>query len=257
MMSENKKAASGAGNTTGSKDNNSMASVAQPELKGKENSVNTAGQRSAIRMAYRVSEKKAHDLNDPKILSERVDTLVKQFAQWGFSREQIVAIGKSKGAKCDNDSDFFKPVPPVMERQHPTVWTPEEEKQLRIMKEKGIANSEICKQLHKTPQQVSNKWCFMRKAAEKVKKPAPEPEKPEPAPTSESAPQVKTVPEFDMTAVKQPISKHQSSLPYAALKEYRLFDLMQKIMAANRFTRLTLTAVNEHGTQYRAEVRKP
>mgnify|MGYP000939934611 FL=1 len=250
MMSENKKAASGAANTTDSKANQPMASVAQPELKGKENSVNTAGQRSAIRMAYRVSEKKAHDLNDPKILSERVDTLVKQFAQWGFSREQIVAIGKSKGAKCDNDSDFFKPVPPVMERQHPTVWTPEEEKQLRIMKEKGIANSEICKQLHKTPQQVSSKWCFMRsKAAKPSEKPTPD--KPVSVPASKPESQVKQASAYTPTP-----AKHQSSISYATLEKYRMYELLQKIMAANRFTRLTLTAVSEHGTKYRAEVRK-
>jgi hypothetical protein len=240
-MSENKKAASGAANTTDSKANQPMASVAQPK-----GGVNLAGQYTAIRMAYHAAEKLARKKNDPLILSQRVDTLVKQFAPYGFTREQVISIGS--GSFGDNDADFSRP---VIEHKHPTVWTPEEETQLRVMKEKGVANSEICKQLHKTPQQVSSKWCFMRsKAAKPSEKPTPD--KPVSVPASKPESQVKQASAYTPTP-----AKHQSSLPYAALKEYRLFDLMQKIMAANRFTRLTLTAVNEHGTQYRAEVRKP
>ena len=240
-MPENKKAASGAGNTTDSKSNESTASVAQQSSEVKPY---TEGQCTAIRMAYHTAEKKAHELNDPKILSERVDTLIKQFAPYGLTREQIVSIG-SGSFGGDNDSDFTCPVPPMMERQQPTVWTPEEEKQLRIMKEKGVANSEICKQLHKTAQQVSSKWYTLRKATGKIKESAPAP-KPEPkaVPTAKPVPE-KPVPTFDLTAVKQPISEHMD-----------IFDTLQDIMRQAGAGYASVSITRQDGTKFRAEVRK-
>ena len=228
MTNGNKKAASGAGNTTDSMTKSSIDSVAQ---QGSEVKPYTEGQCTAIRMAYHAAEKKAHELNDPKILSERVDTLIKQFAPYGFTREQIVSIG-SGSFGGDNDSDFTRPVPPIMERQQPTVWTPEEEKQLRVMKEKGVANSEICKQLHKTAQQVSSKWYTLRKAVGQVKKPAETLDKPTSEPASEPTPQVKPVPEFDLTKLDKPIAKH-----------FDIFDTLQDI-------------IRQDGTKLRAEVRR-
>lgn len=245
-MQDNKKAASGAGNTTDSKANQSIDSVAQ---QGNEVKPYTEGQCTAIRMAYHASEKKAHELNDPLILSERVDTLVKQFAPYGLTRAQIVSIG-SGSFVSDNDPDFARSVPPMMERQTPTEWTSSETRQLRVMKEKGVANSEICKQLHKTAQQVSSKWYTMRsKAAKPPEKPTPD--KPVSVPASKPKSQVKQASAYTPTP-----AKHQSSISYATLEKYRMYELLQKIMAANRFTRLTLTAVSEDGTKYRAEVRK-
>lgn len=244
-MDTNKKSASGAGNTTDSKDEQSTASVAQQDSEVKPY---TEGQCTAIRMAYHASEKKAHELNDPKILSERVDTLIKQFAPYGFTREQIVSIG-SGSFGGDNDSDFTRPVPPIMERQQPTVWTPEEEKQLRVMKEKGVANSEICKQLHKTAQQVSSKWYTLRKATGKIKAPAETLEKPAPGPTTEPTPQVKPAviapPTFDLTAVKQPISEHMD-----------IFDTLQGIMRQAGAEYASVNITRQDGTKLRAEVRR-
>lgn len=239
-MDANKKAVSGATNTTDSMTKSSIDSVAQPK-----GGVNPAGQYTAIRMAYHAAEKLAREKNAPSILSQRVDTLVKQFAPYGFTREQVISIGS--GSFGDNDADFSRP---VIEHKHPTVWTPEEETQLRVMKEKGVANSEICEQLHKTPQQVSSKWCFMRsKAAKPPEEPAPD--KPVSVPASKPESQVKQASAYTPTP-----AKHQSSISYATLEKYRMYELLQKIMAANRFTRLTLTAVSEHGTKYRAEVHK-
>ncbi|QNO17333.1 SANT/Myb-like DNA-binding domain-containing protein [Caproicibacterium amylolyticum] len=244
-MSENKKAASGAGNTTDSMTKSSIDSVTQ---QGSEVKPYSEGQCTAIRMAYHASEKKAHELNDPKILSERVDTLVKQFAPYGFTREQIVAIG-SGSFGGDNDPDFARPVPPMMERQAPTEWTSSETQQLRVMKEKGVANSEICKQLHKTAQQVSSKWYTLRKATGKIKAPAEMLEKPAPEPTSEPTPQVKPVvitpPTFDLTAVKQPISEHMD-----------IFDTPQDIMRQAGAGYASVSITRQDGTKYRAEVRK-
>lgn len=241
-MSENKKAASGAGNTTDSKTINSMASVAQQG--GEVKYLLNAAQKHNIRLAVKA-------VGDSVIEKDRrISTLAHDF---DIPEQAIRDIVDGK----DNDSDFFKPVPPALEKRNPVKWTDSMVRTLKNMLNDGCKPAEIARLMHLDRTQVVTKINTLKRAAEKVKKPAPEPEKPDPAPVSKSAPQVKTVPEFDLTAVKKPISKHQSSLPYAALKEYRLFDLMQKIMAANRFTRLTLTAVNEHGTQYRAEVRKP
>lgn len=236
-----KKAASGAGNTTDSKANQPTESVAQ---QGNEVKPYTEGQCTAIRMAYHASEKKAHELNDPKILSERVDTLIKQFAPYGFTREQIVSIG-SGSFGGDNDSDFTRPAPPMMERQQPTEWTPEEEKQLRVMKEKGVANSEICKQLHKTAQQVSSKWYTLRKAVGQVKKPAETLDKPTSEPASEPTPQVKPVPEFDLTKLDKPIAKH-----------FDIFDTLQDIMRQVGAGYASVNITRQDGTKLRAEVRK-
>ena len=233
-MDTNKKTASGAGNTTDSMTKNSIDSVTQ---QGNEVKPYTEGQCTAIRMAYHASEKKAHELNDPKILSERVDTLIKQFAPYGFTREQIVSIG-SGSFGGDNDSDFTRPVPPIMERQQPTVWTPEEEKQLRVMKEKGVANSEICKQLHKTAQQVSSKWYTLRKATGKIKESEP---KSAPAPAEPEKP----VPTFDLTAVKQPISEHMD-----------IFDTLQDIMRQAGAGYASINITRQDGTKLRAEVRR-
>lgn len=246
-MDTNKKTASGAGNTTDSMTKNSIDSVTQ---QGNEVKPYTEGQCTAIRMAYHASEKKAHELNDPKILSERVDTLVKQFAPYGFSREQIVSIGNGSFGS-DNDPDFSKPAtkPPMMERQTPTEWTSSETQQLRIMKEKGVANSEICKQLHKTAQQVSSKWYTLRKATGKIKGSAETLEKPAPGPTTEPTPQVKpaviTPPTFDLTAVKQPISEHID-----------IFDTLQDIMRQAGAGYASVSITRQDGTKLRAEVRK-
>jgi len=239
-MDANKKAVSGATNTTDSKTINSMASVTQPK-----GSVNPAGQYTAIRMAYHAAEKLACEKNDPSILSQRVDTLVKQFAPYGFTREQVISIG-SGSFGGDNDADFSRP---VIEHKHPTVWTPEEEKQLRVMKEKGVANSEICEQLHKTAQQVSSKWYALRKAAEKVKKPAPVLDKPpEPAPAPVPIPASepeKPVPEFDLTKLDKPIAEH-----------FDIFSTLQEIMRQANAGYASVSITREDGTKLRAEVQK-
>lgn len=246
-MDANKKAVSGAANTTDSKANQSTKSVAQQSSEVKPYS---QGQRTAIRMAYHAAEKKAHELNDPKILSERVDTLIKQFAPYGFTREQIVSIG-SGSFGGDNDPDFSKPAtkPPMMERQQPTVWTPEEEKQLRVMKEKGVANSEICKQLHKTAQQVSSKWYTLRKATGKIKGSAPVLDKPpEPAPAPVPIPASepeKPVPEFDLTKLDKPIAEH-----------FDIFSTLQEIMRQANAGYASVSITREDGTKLRAEVHK-
>lgn len=240
-MQGNKKAASGAGNTTDSMTKSSIDSVAQ--LK---DSVNPAGQRTAIRQAYHAAEKLAREKNDPSILAKRINTLVQQFAPYGFSREEIIDIG-SGSFGGDRDPDFSKPTtkPPMMERQIPTEWTSSETQQLRIMKEKGVANSEICKQLHKTAQQVSSKWYTLRKATGKIKESAPAP-KPEPkaVPTAKPVPE-KPVPTFDLTAVKQPISEHMD-----------IFDTLQDIMRQAGAGYASINITRQDGTKYRAEVHK-
>ena len=246
-MDTNKKTASGAGNTTDSMTKNSIDSVTQ---QGNEVKPYTEGQCTAIRMAYHASEKKAHELNDPKILSERVDTLVKQFAPYGFSREQIVSIGNGSFGS-DNDPDFSKPAtkPPMMERQTPTEWTSSETQQLRIMKEKGVANSEICSQLHKTAQQVSSKWYTLRKATGKIKGSAPVLDKPpEPAPAPVPIPASepeKPVPEFDLTKLDKPIAEH-----------FDIFSTLQEIMRQANAGYASVSITRQDGTKYRAEVRK-
>ena len=234
MTNGNKKAASGAGNTTDSMTKSSIDSVAQ---QGSEVKPYTEGQCTAIRMAYHAAEKKAHELNDPKILSERVDTLIKQFAPYGFTREQIVSIG-SGSFGGDNDSDFARPVPPMMERQAPTEWTSSETQQLRVMKEKGVANSEICKQLNKTAQQVSSKWYTLRKATGKSKESEP---KSAPAPAEPEKP----IPAFDLTVVKQPISEHMD-----------IFDTLQDIMRQAGAGYASVSITRQDGTKLRAEVHK-
>lgn len=242
-MDTNKKAVSDAGNTTDSMTKSSIDSVAQPK-----DSVNPTGQRTAIRQAYHAAEKLAREKNEPSILAKRINTLVQQFAPYGFSREEIIDIG-SGSFGGDNDSDFARPAPPMMERQHPTVWTPDEEKQLRVMKEKGVANSEICKQLHKTAQQVSSKWYSLRKATGKIKAPAEMLEKPAPEPTTEPTPQVKPVvitpPTFDLAAIKQPISEHMD-----------IFDTLQGIMRQAGAEYASVNITRQDGTKLRAEVRR-
>ena len=156
---------------------------------------------------------------------------------------RIIVYGTSSGP------EFTCPVPPMMERQQPTVWTPDEEKQLRVMKEKGVANSEICKQLHKTAQQVSSKWYTLRKATGKIKAPAEMLEKPAPEPTTEPTPQVKPVvitpPTFDLAAIKQPISEHMD-----------IFDTLQDIMRQSGAGYASVSITREDGTKLRAEVRR-
>ena len=244
-MDANKKAVSGATNTTDSKSNESTASVAQQSSEVKPY---TGGQCTAIRMAYHASEKKAHELNDPKILSERVDTLIKQFAPYGFTREQIVSIG-SGSFGGDNDSDFTRPVPPIMERQTPTEWTSSETQQLRVMKEKGVANSEICKLLHKTAQQVSSKWYTLRKATGKIKGSAPVLDKPPDNPPKlvsipASEPE-KPVSEFDLTKLDKPIAEH-----------FDIFSTLQEIMRQANAGYASVSITRQDGTKFRAEVRK-
>lgn len=238
-MDTNKKAVSGATNTTDSKGTNSTDSVTQPK-----DSVNPTGQRTAIRQAYHAAEKLAREKNEPPILAKRINTLVQQFAPYGFTREQIVSIG-SGSFGGDNDSDFTRPAPPMMERQTPTEWTSSETQQLRVMKEKGVANSEICKQLHKTAQQVSSKWYTLRKAAQQVKKPAEAPDKPTSAPVSEPAPQVKPAPMFDLTALEKPIAEHMD-----------IFDTLQGIMRQAGAEYASVNITRQDGTKLRAEVRK-
>ena len=232
-MSENKKAASGAGNTTDSKETNATKSVAQQSSEVKPYA---EGQRTAIRMAYHAAEKKARELNDQKILADRVEVLVKQFAPYGFTREQVVTIG-SGALGSNRDQDYAKP---IIEHKHPTVWAPEEEKQLRIMKEKGVANSEICKQLHKTAQQVSSKWCFMRakKSPESVTK------VPETAAKAEKTDE-KPIPKFDITKLDKPIAEH-----------FDIFDTLQSIMRQAGAGYASVSITRQDGTKYRAEVRK-
>lgn len=244
-MDTNKKTASGAANTTDSKSNESTASVTQ--LK---DSVNPAGQRTAIRRAYHAAEKLAREKNDPSILAKRINTLVQQFAPYGFSREQIVSIGNGSFGS-DNDPDFSKPAtkPPMMERQTPTEWTSSETQQLRVMKEKGVANSEICKQLHKTAQQVSSKWYTLRKAVGKIKGSAPVLDKPpEPAPAPVPIPASepeKPVPEFDLTKLDKPIAEH-----------FDIFSTLQEIMRQANAGYASVSITRQDGTKYRAEVRK-
>ena len=194
-------------------------------------------QKELIRRAYATAAKSGNET----VKQNRLDTLANQFEKYGVTPEKVKAIALGK----DADPDFSRPVPPVMERQHPTVWTPEEEKQLHIMKEKGVANSEICKQVHKTPQQVSSKWCFMRKAAEQVKKPAEAPDKPTSAPVSEPASQVKPVPTFDLTALEKPIAEH-----------FDIFSTLQDIMRQAGAGYASINITRQDGTKYRAEVRK-
>lgn len=224
-MQGNKKAASGAGNTTDSMTKSSIDSVAQ--LK---DSVNPAGQRTAIRQAYHAAEKLAREKNDPSILAKRINTLVQQFAPYGFSREEIIDIG-SGSFGGDRDPDFSKPTtkPPMMERQTPTEWT----------------SSEICKQLHKTGQQVSSKWYTLRKATGKIKESAPAP-KPEPktVPTAKPVPE-KSIPSFDLTAIKQPISEHMD-----------IFDTLQGIMRQAGAEYASVNITRQDGTKLRAEVRR-
>ena len=156
---------------------------------------------------------------------------------------RIIVYGTSSGP------DFTRPVPPMMERQTPTEWTSSETQQLRVMKEKGVANSEICKQLHKTAQQVSSKWYTLRKATGKIKAPAETLEKPAPGPTTEPTPQVKPVvitpPTFDLAAIKQPISEHMD-----------IFDTLQDIMRQAGAGYASVSITREDGTKLRAEVRK-
>ncbi|MBE6722586.1 MAG: hypothetical protein E7572_08940 [Ruminococcaceae bacterium] len=151
---------------------------------------------------------------------------------------RIIVYGTSSGP------DFTRPVPPMMERQAPTEWTSSETQQLRVMKEKGVANSEICKQLHKTAQQVSSKWYTLRKATGKIKESAPAP-KPEPktVPTAKPVPE-KPVPTFDLTAVKQPISEHMD-----------IFDTLQDIMRQAGAGYASVSITRQDGTKYRAEVK--
>ena len=145
---------------------------------------------------------------------------------------RIIVYGTSSGP------DFTRPVPPIMERQQPTIWTPEEEKQLRVMKEKGVANSEICKQLHKTAQQVSSKWYTLRKATGKSKESEP---KSAPAPAEPEKP----IPAFDLTVVKQPISEHMD-----------IFDTLQDIMRQAGAGYASVSITRQDGTKLRAEVHK-
>lgn len=151
---------------------------------------------------------------------------------------RIIVYGTSSGP------DFTRPAPPMMERQTPTEWTSSETQQLRVMKEKGVANSEICKQLHKTAQQVSSKWYTLRKATGKIKESAPAP-KPEPktVPTAKPVPE-KPVPTFDLTAVKQPISEHMD-----------IFDTLQDIMRQAGAGYASINITRQDGTKYRAEVK--
>lgn len=83
-MDTNKKAANGAANTTDSKGTNSTDSVAQPK-----DSVNPTGQRTAIRQAYHAAEKLAREKNEPSILAKRINTLVQQFAPYGFRARKL------------------------------------------------------------------------------------------------------------------------------------------------------------------------
>ena len=228
-MSENKKAASGAGNTTDSKTINSMASVTQ---QGGEVKYLNAAQKHNIRLAVKGADDK--------------DARIAQVARdFGITEQavRIIVYGTSSGP------EFTCPVPPLMERQTPTEWTSSETQQLRIMKEKGVANSEICKQLHKTAQQVSSKWYALRKAAEKVKKPAPVLDKPpEPAPAPVPIPASepeKPVPEFDITKLDKPIAEH-----------FDIFSTLQEIMRQAGAGYASVSITREDGTKLRAEVQK-
>lgn len=188
-------------------------------------------QKELIRRAYATAAKSGNET----VKQNRLDTLANQFEKYGVTPEEVKTIALGK----DADPDFSRPVPPVMERQHPTMWTPEEEKQLRAMKEKGIANSEICQQLHKTPQQVSSKWCFMRKGTEQQNTPAPVPE-PTPAPEPE-----KPVPEFDLTKLDKPIAEH-----------FDIFSTLQEIMRQANAGYASVSITRGDGTKLRAEVRR-
>lgn len=156
---------------------------------------------------------------------------------------RIIVYGTSSGP------DFTRPAPPMMERQTPTEWTSSETQQLRVMKEKGVANSEICKQLHKTAQQVSSKWYTLRKATGKIKGSAPVLDKPpEPAPAPVPIPASepeKPVPEFDLTKLNKPIAEH-----------FDIFSTLQEIMRQANAGYASINITRQDGTKYRAEVRK-
>lgn len=238
-MSENKKAASGAGNTTDSRTEQSTASVAQ---QGSEVKPYTQGQRTAIRMAYRASEKKARELNDPKILSERVETLVKQFAPYEFTREQIVAIGSGSFGN-DNDPDFGRPAekPPMMmdRRKAPVKWTDAMVRTLQNMLADDRRPAEIAQLMNLERTQVVTKINSLKKQAalnklEPASAPAPTPAEPE-----------KPVPAFDLTAVKQPISENLD-----------IFSTLQDIMRQAGAGYASVSITRQDGTKYRAEVRK-
>jgi len=155
---------------------------------------------------------------------------------------RIIVYGTSSGP------DFTRPAPPMMERQTPTEWTSSETQQLRVMKEKGVANSEICKQLHKTAQQVSSKWYTLRKATGKIKGSAETLEKPAPGPTTEPTPQVKpaviTPPTFDLTALDKPLEEHLD-----------IFDTLQDIMRQAGAGYASVSITRQDGTKLRAEVK--
>jgi|GEM_PF-1455533 len=197
-------------------------------------------QKELICRAYATAAKSGNET----VKQNRLDTLANQFEKYGVTPEEVKAIALRK----DADPDFSRPVPPVMERQHPTVWTPEEEKQLRIMKEKGVANSEICKQVHKTPQQVSSKWYTLRKATGKIKGSAPVLDKPpEPAPAPVPIPASepeKPVPEFDLTKLDKPIAEH-----------FDIFSTLQEIMRQANAGYASVSITREDGTKLRAEVK--
>lgn len=194
-------------------------------------------QKELIRRAYATAAKSGNET----VKQNRLDTLANQFEKYGVTPEEVKAIALGK----DADPDFSRPVPPVMERQQPTEWTSSETQQLRVMKEKGVANSEICKQLHKTAQQVSSKWYTLRKATGKIKESAPAP-KPESktVPTAKPVPE-KPVPTFDLTAIKQPISEHLD-----------IFDTLQDIMRQAGAGYASVSITRADGTKYRAEVRR-
>ena len=198
-------------------------------------------QKELICRAYATAAKSGNET----VKQNRLDTLANQFEKYGVTPEEVKAIALRK----DADPDFTRPVPPIMERQQPTIWTPEEEKQLRVMKEKGVANSEICKQLHKTAQQVSSKWYTLRKAVGKIKAPAPVLDKPAPEPATEPTPQVKPVvitpPTFDLTALEKPIAEH-----------FDIFSTLQDIMRQSGAGYASVSITRQDGTKYRAEVRK-
>lgn len=155
---------------------------------------------------------------------------------------RIIVYGTSSGP------DFTRPAPPMMERQTPTEWTSSETQQLRVMKEKGVANSEICKQLHKTAQQVSSKWYTLRKATGKIKGSAPVLDKPpEPAPAPVPIPASepeKPVPEFDLTKLDKPIAEH-----------FDIFSTLQEIMRQANAGYASVSITRQDGTKYRAEVK--
>ena len=224
-MYTNKKSASGAINTTDSKDEQSTASVAQ---QGNEVKQLNYAQKHNIILAVKGATNK----------EERIAQVARDF---GIAKQTVRKIVYGK----DSITDFEMPRPPMMERQTPTEWTSSETQQLRAMKEKGVANSEICKQLHKTAQQVSSKWYTMRKATGKIKAPEPVPDKSVPTPTTEPTPQVKTVPAFDPAAIKQPISEHLD-----------IFGTLQDIMRQAGAGYASVSITRADGTKYRAEVRK-